>query len=71
MHFFFQVGAAFIAGALVNNTSLLTLNLSFNRIGDTGVKHLAQSLRMNRTLLSLNVGSNEVIYFTHLNVGLI
>ncbi len=40
------------------NSKLLTLNLSCNKITDTGAICLARSLRTNRSLLSLNLSQN-------------
>ena len=42
------------------NTTLLTLDLSNNRVGDVGAAHLADALKVNRTLLVLSLASNAV-----------
>ncbi|KAL4624844.1 leucine-rich repeat-containing protein 71 isoform X2 [Arapaima gigas] len=42
------------------NKSLLSLNLTFNCIGDAGAKHIAQGLRLNRTLLCLSMAFNNI-----------
>ena len=46
--------------ALSNNKTLQLLNLRGNRIGDEGVKHLADTIRVNTSLLVLRLGGNEV-----------
>ncbi|XP_038624182.1 leucine-rich repeat-containing protein 71, partial [Tachyglossus aculeatus] len=40
--------------------SLVSLNLSYNRIGDDGAAHLAHGLRLNRSLLSLSLAHNHI-----------
>ena len=52
--------AACLSRALVENTTLLTLNLCFNKIGNEGVKQICKSLRTNKTLVSLDLGSNRI-----------
>jgi hypothetical protein len=42
------------------NTKILTLNLSCNKISDVGASCLAKALRTNRTLLSLNLAQNFI-----------
>lgn len=42
------------------NSKLLTLNLSSNKISDAGAIYLARALRTNRTLLSLNLAQNTI-----------
>ncbi|XP_052226628.1 leucine-rich repeat-containing protein 71-like isoform X24 [Dreissena polymorpha] len=49
-----------LGSAKRGNKTLLSLNLSNNKIGDEGVKEIAQGLRLNRTLLSLSLASNHV-----------
>lgn len=53
-------GALLLTNVLIENTSLLTLNISHNRIGDEGAVHIADCLKFNRTLLSLNLASNGI-----------
>ncbi|KAG7457860.1 hypothetical protein MATL_G00231770 [Megalops atlanticus] len=59
-----EEGALMIGAALSTprtaNKSLLSLNLSFNSIGDAGAEYIAQGLRLNRTLLCLSLGSNHI-----------
>ncbi|XP_076438278.1 leucine-rich repeat-containing protein 71-like [Babylonia areolata] len=43
-----------------SNTTLLSLNLSGNRVGNAGACHLAEALKLNRTLLVLNLTANGV-----------
>jgi len=52
--------AIHLADALVDNKTLLTLNLCFNKISDEGAKHIAKALKLNRTLLSLNLSGNTI-----------
>ncbi|XP_052759913.1 leucine-rich repeat-containing protein 71-like isoform X9 [Mya arenaria] len=49
-----------LGSAKRGNKQLLSLNLSNNKIGDEGIREIAQGLRLNRTLLSLSLASNEV-----------
>ena len=59
-----DVGAESLGKALGSaqkqNTRLIPLNLNGNRITDTGAGHLAQGLRMNRTLLCLGLANNKI-----------
>ncbi|XP_077446704.1 leucine-rich repeat-containing protein 71 isoform X4 [Stigmatopora argus] len=42
------------------NRSLISLNLSFNYIGDVGAGYIAKGLRFNRTLLFLTLSNNHI-----------
>ncbi|XP_063173233.1 leucine-rich repeat-containing protein 71 [Candoia aspera] len=42
------------------NKNLVSINLSYNHIGDAGATHLANGLRLNRSLLSLSLAYNEI-----------
>ncbi|KAL2082731.1 hypothetical protein ACEWY4_022549 [Coilia grayii] len=53
-------GAQALGHALSKNTSLLSLNLRLNRLGDEGGQAIAQALVKNQTLLSLHLGSNQL-----------
>merc|ERR1711963_902249 len=57
-------GAAGIGRSLgtakVQNTKLLSLNLTGNDIGDPGAESLAGGLRMNRSLMSLTLTCNKI-----------
>ncbi|XP_041665912.1 leucine-rich repeat-containing protein 71 [Cheilinus undulatus] len=57
-------GARLIGSALSTtrsaNKNLLSLNLSFNSIGDAGAAHIAQGLRLNRALLFLSLSNNQI-----------
>jgi hypothetical protein len=54
-------GAATIADALRDNTTLETLELSGNRLLDKGIYHLTQTLMMNNSILKkLYCGSNGI-----------
>ncbi|KAJ8378606.1 hypothetical protein AAFF_G00238180 [Aldrovandia affinis] len=59
-----EEGARLIGRALSTprtaNGSLLSLNLTFNPLGDAGAEHIAKGLRLNRTLLCLSLGSNHI-----------
>ncbi|CAB1342713.1 unnamed protein product [Coregonus sp. 'balchen'] len=48
------------AYALAKNSSLLSLNLRLNRLGDEGGQAIAQALLKNRTLEWLHLGGNEM-----------
>jgi Ran GTPase-activating protein (RanGAP) involved in mRNA processing and transport len=49
-----------LAQALQINSTLTTLDLYDNEIGDEGAKHLAQTLQINRTLTTLHLYSNQI-----------
>ncbi|KAG9067324.1 hypothetical protein KI688_012107 [Linnemannia hyalina] len=49
-----------LADALKTNSTLITLNLLYNSIGDNGAKTLAETLRTNSTLTTLNLGGNSI-----------
>ncbi|XP_043074549.1 dynein regulatory complex subunit 5 [Puntigrus tetrazona] len=53
-------GAQALAHALSRNTSLVSLNLRLNRVGDEGGQALAQALVKNGTLVSLHLGGNNL-----------
>lgn len=57
-------GAKLISQALqslkMTNKNLATLVLSYNHITDLGAGYIAQALRFNRSLLSLNLSSNQI-----------
>lgn len=57
-----------ISKSLLTNTSLLILNLRFNKLNDKDVEKLADSLRRNRTLLSLNLGKGLSIILQICNI---
>jgi hypothetical protein len=49
-----------VAEVLIDNDSLVSLNLGVNAIGDSGAHALCVSLRLNRTLLNLSLASNRI-----------
>ena len=53
-------GGVAIAEALKFHSSLMILDLCFNRIGTKGSKAIAEALRVNHSLTSLYIGSNEI-----------
>lgn len=55
-----QQGATEIAKSLVNNNSLLCLDLKLNMIGDLGGETLLRSLKQNQSLQTLNISSNDL-----------
>ncbi|KAL0964969.1 hypothetical protein UPYG_G00275090 [Umbra pygmaea] len=54
------LGALAIGYALAKNTTLRSLNLCLNRLGDEGGQAIAQALLKNCTLERLHLGSNEM-----------
>ncbi|TRY65114.1 hypothetical protein DNTS_009669 [Danionella cerebrum] len=59
-----EEGARLIGSALSTKNSadksLVSLNLTFNKIGDAGAMYLAQGLRFNRSLLCLSLSYNHI-----------
>ena len=55
-----SLGAANIGKFLTKNSSIVFIDLSFNAIGDDGVKELMYSLTMNSTLQQLDLKSNKI-----------
>jgi len=54
------LGAERLAAALENNSSLTTLELARNQIGDSGAKRLADALKKNYTLATLILSGNSI-----------
>ncbi|XP_016098295.1 T-complex-associated testis-expressed protein 1-like [Sinocyclocheilus grahami] len=54
------LGAQALAHALSKNTTLMSLNLRLNHIGDEGGQALAQALVKNKTLVNLHLGENNM-----------
>lgn len=55
-----STGATNIGKFLTKNTSVVFVDLSFNAIGDNGVKELMNFLRANNTLQHLDLKSNKI-----------
>jgi Ran GTPase-activating protein (RanGAP) involved in mRNA processing and transport len=53
------LGAQAIAHALTKNTTLESLNLRLNRLGDEGASAISRALQRNSTLQKINVGSKH------------
>jgi len=53
-------GMRILSEALKTNSSLTSINLYGNRIGNIGAEKLAEVLRFNRTLRILNLEANEI-----------
>ncbi|CAF4647459.1 unnamed protein product [Rotaria sp. Silwood1] len=53
-----DLGAKYLADALLNNKTLFKLNLKDNRIGQNGAEHLANLQQTNSTLKSLELSGN-------------
>ena len=51
-----------ICDCLMNNTTLIELNLSSNKITDEKVVRLAEAIKMNTTLQSLDISHNTLSY---------
>ena len=49
-----------MATALQSNSTLTSLYLRSNRIGDAGAQHLATALQSNSSLTQLNLQHNEI-----------
>lgn len=49
-------GAVALSNALCSNSTLQTLNLGYNRLGDEGMLALAYAVGANRTLVKLLLG---------------
>ena len=49
-----------LANALMGNTTVRHLNISFNRVGDVGVREIAKMLTVNTTLTSIDLRSMEI-----------
>ncbi|CAF1191592.1 unnamed protein product [Adineta steineri] len=52
--------AQLLANALQENTTLISLSLRDNNIGDKGAKYLGEALRNNRTLAILDLEYNNI-----------
>lgn len=52
----------FITPGLMLNTSLVELNLSYNKIGEQGARKIAKILIKNKILTHLNLASNAIGY---------
>lgn len=46
--------------SLATNNHLVTLNLAYNSVGDTGAQQLAHSLRFNASLKNLDLSFNHL-----------
>ncbi len=53
-------GAAALADALRDNTSVTSFNLYKNQIGDAGANSFGKMLKYNKTLVRLGLGSNGI-----------
>jgi len=53
-------GGASVAAALKNNTTLLNLNLSWNKLGLASSKHLGLALAANESLTTMNLAYNTI-----------
>lgn len=49
-----------LAHALMGNTTVVRINLWFNRIGDAGARALADMLAVNRTLINIHLDYNSI-----------
>ena len=54
--------AEFLAGALTVNKCLTSLNLDGNYIADSGVIFIAEALRHNNTLRTLDIGNSAITH---------
>jgi len=54
------LGMRILSEALKANSSLTSLNLYGNKIGNLGLGKLSEAIRVNRKLLSLNLEANEI-----------
>ena len=53
-------GAAYIMEMLMENKKLQYLDISFNEIGDDGVRHVTEGLQQNDTLTKLMLKGCEI-----------
>ena len=51
--FIHYTGATYIKRMLMENKNLTHLNISYNNIGDDGVRHVTEGLQQNDTLTML------------------
>jgi len=52
--------AQLLSDALKSNTTLTTLDLSHNSIGDSGAESLSDALKSNSTLTTLYLNNNSI-----------
>ena len=45
---------------LMDNKKLETLNISYNNLGDDGVRHITEGVQQNDTLTKLNIQDCEI-----------
>src|SRR5690554_7435728 len=62
-------GAAAFAKVLFKNDSLISLNLSDNRIGEIGIKALRTSLHSNNTLTDLKDRKSTRLNSSHVRIS--
>eukprot|EP00998_Keelungia_sp_KM082_P002062 NODE_1249_length_1409_cov_73.826053_g1238_i0.p1 GENE.NODE_1249_length_1409_cov_73.826053_g1238_i0~~NODE_1249_length_1409_cov_73.826053_g1238_i0.p1 ORF type:complete len:436 (+),score=56.87 NODE_1249_length_1409_cov_73.826053_g1238_i0:81-1388(+) len=55
-----EIGMQYIAEAMSKNTSITSLNLAGNKLGEPGTKHVAQMLTENGTLRTLSLFNNYI-----------
>ena len=53
-------GASFIAEAIAQSKSLVTVDLSLNSIGDVGASAVAEAIKQNKSLTTVDLGHNEI-----------
>ena len=57
--FIHYTGATYIKKMLMDNKKLETLNISYNNLGDDGVRHITE-VQQNDTLTKLNIQDCEI-----------
>ena len=50
-----------VIGTIINQTEFSILDLAKNNIGNFGLQNLAKALQRNTTLVSLDLGSNDIM----------
>jgi Ran GTPase-activating protein (RanGAP) involved in mRNA processing and transport len=50
----------YLSNALSTNTTLISINLRYNNIGDKGAEYLSNALSTNTTLTNINLSLNNI-----------
>ena len=58
--FIHYTGATYIKKMLMNNKKLKILNISHNKLGDDGARHVTEGLQQNDTLTELDIHNCKI-----------